>query len=200
MAVVATPFLATQPDPWATPKIAAPKGLISSRPMTDIMSYQYPPPPPQNGADMGLPPPGYMPEYAAIPPSSAIDLRSDQDSSISPRDRRDSISKALKLKRSMSSPSVRPQQPPPPVPQSTTPEHAGMGLGAAEKRRNKLGYHRTSVACGKSPLQSDVERQLLVCRLRFSRKCVFSDNRPRTLPTTKDQMHSVAGRLAGALC
>jgi hypothetical protein len=46
--------------------------------------------------------------------------------------------KAAKIKRSMSTPNVRGQ---------ATAEAAALAL-SADKRRNKLGYHRTSVACG----------------------------------------------------
>lgn len=48
-------------------------------------------------------------------------------------------SKSAKIKRSMSTPNVRGQ---------ASADAAALAL-SAEKRRNKLGYHRTSVACGK---------------------------------------------------
>jgi len=115
--------------------------------MTDIMSYQYPPPPPPNGADMGLPPSGYLPEYSSIHPPSGMDMRPGEDAGAD-KDRHDPLSKAMKLKRSLSTPSVRPQQAPAPPQQNPPPEHPSLGMSAAEKRRNKLGYHRTSVACG----------------------------------------------------
>lgn len=105
--------------------------------MTDIMSYQYPPPP-QNGADMDMAPSGYMSNYSVPPPSSSMEVRP-QEPSMSLKDRRESISKMMRLKRSLSTPNVRPAQ--------TPPDHAAAL--AADKRRNKLGYHRTSVACGK---------------------------------------------------
>ena len=50
------------------------------------------------------------------------------------------VSKAAKIKRSMSTPNVRGQ---------SSADAAALAL-SAEKRRNKLGYHRTSVACGKA--------------------------------------------------
>lgn len=43
------------------------------------------------------------------------------------------------IKRSASTPNVR---------GLAAAEAAGLAMSAAEKRRNKLGYHRTSVACG----------------------------------------------------
>lgn len=37
----------------------------------------------------------------------------------------------------------------------TTPNlQAAMDASAADKKRNKLGYHRTSVACGELPIPS----------------------------------------------
>jgi hypothetical protein len=137
MAVVARPRIQTKLDFWGT----ADSGIYpleSPEQMTTIMSYQYPPPPPPNGAEMDMSHPGYMQNYN-VPPqtSSTLDMRSAQDL----KDRRDSLAQAnLKLKRSLSTPNVRPQQPP---------DHTPLGM-SAEKRRNKLGYHRTSVACGKS--------------------------------------------------
>jgi len=50
-----------------------------------------------------------------------------------------SASKASKLKRSMSTPNVRGQ---------VSSDSAALSF-SADKKRNKLGYHRTSVACGK---------------------------------------------------
>ena len=58
------------------------------------------------------------------------------------KDRKGSLSQASlkRIKRSLSTPNVRSQQ--------NASEHVPMGM-PGEKRRNKLGYHRTSVACGK---------------------------------------------------
>jgi len=152
MAVVAPPPLSQKLDYWG-PGNSSTYHPQSSTPMTDIMSYQYPPPPPPNGAEMGIPPPGYIPDYSTIPPPpSSIDMRPVPDSDPHSKERRDSLSKQMKLKRSLSTPSVRAQQSPAPPPPMPTPDHGAMSL-SAEKRRNKLGYHRTSVACGKSDAQ-----------------------------------------------
>lgn len=150
------------------------------------MSYQYPPPPPQNGAEMELPSSGYMPSYS-VPPqtSSGMDIRPSPDSGVHHRERSDSFSKSMKLKRSISTPIVGPplpqaptQQPPTPQ-QSTTPDNSVLGL-AGEKRRNKLGYHRTSVACGHCrrrkirciPSQNDVQGRCVNC-IRLKKECSF---------------------------
>lgn len=138
MAVVAPPPIHTKLDRWASTDSGV-YPLQSSEPMTSIMSYQYPPPPPPNGAEMDMPHSGYMPNYSVPPPT---DLRP-HETSMSLKERKDSFSQAsMTLKRSLSTPNVRPQQ-------SAGPEQTSMSL-AAEKRRNKLGYHRTSVACGES--------------------------------------------------
>jgi len=154
MAVVAPPPYKSNLDHWGSSDSAI-YPSVSPVPMTDIMSYQYPPPPSQNGADMDIPPSGYLPNYS-VPPqnSSGMDMRSGPDSGIPQRDRSDSLSKSLKLKRSISTSAVGAPQPQPPAQQlpptpqqSTAPGQDALSL-AAEKRRNKLGYHRTSVACG----------------------------------------------------
>jgi len=128
-----------------------------SRLDTDSGRPLFPPAPSQNGADIDIQPSRYLPNYS-VPSqtSSRMDIRSSPDSDIPSRDRSDSLSKSLKLKRPISMPTVGPpqSQPPltqqhPPTPQqSTTPGQDPLGL-VAENRRNKLGYHRTSAACGK---------------------------------------------------
>ncbi|KIH90360.1 hypothetical protein SPBR_00472 [Sporothrix brasiliensis 5110] len=133
--------------------------------MTDIMSYQYPAPPASGGSTthMALSPAGYHVSMAAADYANGLPQTSSssglgQEPHSSPRERRDSLSKSstvnMKLKRSVSTPVVAPQQAQDAnmsmaqqqgLSQS---DHAAISL-AAEKRRNKLGYHRTSVACGR---------------------------------------------------
>ena len=62
-------------------------------------------------------------------------------------------SKSSKIKRSMSTPNVRGQ---------ATAEAAALAL-SADKRRNKLGYHRTSVACGEHPPTSMKQMNCRCC-------------------------------------
>lgn len=151
MAVVAPPpLLKSKLDLWESSESAIHPAVPPSAPMTDIMSYQYPPPP-QNGADMDMSPSGYYPNYSVSSHTS-----SGMDSGVPSRDRSDS----MKIKRSLSTPAVGPSPSQAPAPQSTASQQSTaqgqdpLGL-AGEKRRNKLGYHRTSVACGKSrPLGS----------------------------------------------
>lgn len=141
MAVVASHTLPTKPSPRVTTSIEIPS-LRATELMTSIMSYQYPPPPPPNGAEMDIPPPGYMPSYGIPQPAtSPMDMRPGQESPMSLKDRKDSLSQASlkKIKRSLSTPNVRSQQ--------NSSDSVSMGM-SSEKRRNKLGYHRTSVACG----------------------------------------------------
>jgi hypothetical protein len=145
MAVVAPPPFRSQPELWGSVDAS-----IAEVDLTDSMthmSYQYPPPPPaQNGAAMDLAPAaGYLADYNSLPASSDMDARSSLDSNAQDLDK--------KLTRSMSTPTVRPGQPVPP-PQQVGADVMGADAAslalASEKRRNKLGYHRTSVACGKS--------------------------------------------------
>lgn len=149
MAVVAPPPLKSNLEFWGSSDCAI-YHTHSSEPMTDVMSYQYPPPPSQNGAEMEMQQSGYMPSYSVHHQQpSEMDMRPNHDSG-----RRDSLSNSMKLKRSISTPSVRPpqaqsQQSQLTASQSAAAEQNALSLAAAEKRRNKLGYHRTSVACGK---------------------------------------------------
>ena len=143
MAVVVSYAPHTKPSPRVTTSIEIPSPRATEL-MTSIMSYQYPPPPPPNGAEMDIPPPGYIPGYGVPQPgASPMDMRPGQESPMSLKDRKDSLSQASlkKIKRSVSTPNVRSQQNPS--------DHSSMGM-SSDKRRNKLGYHRTSVACGKS--------------------------------------------------
>lgn len=81
-----------------------------------------------NGSTFSFPNPSSLPSQNMLPhPSGSI------TASISSQRRRKMSKHSINtLKRSVSTPNVR---------------EAGMSV--ADKRRNKLGYHRTSVACGK---------------------------------------------------
>ena len=118
-----------------------PQSVYSSTgpdPVTSFMAYQYPLPPlgidPVNGMI-----PSYhhhLPGEISQPTSPALTKPS------SPAMNKRGVAgttKSAKIKRSMSTPNVRGQ---------ASADAAALAL-SAEKRRNKLGYHRTSVACGK---------------------------------------------------
>lgn len=69
------------------------------------------------------------------------------------REHRESYQDIPRLNHSTSTPSVQAHeafgQPPQHASlQSAESDQSELSLAAAEKRRNKLGYHRTSVACG----------------------------------------------------
>ncbi|KAK1600021.1 uncharacterized protein LY79DRAFT_585669 [Colletotrichum navitas] len=103
------------------------------------MSYQYPPHLPYSGSGMGVSHSGYVPNYDATAPIPLPMNPRTQEQTL--RERKESFSQAsLKLRRSMSTPDVRPRQ--------TSISDANQSGLASEKKRNKLGYHRTSVACG----------------------------------------------------
>ncbi|KAK2032563.1 hypothetical protein LX32DRAFT_582514 [Colletotrichum zoysiae] len=103
------------------------------------MSYQYPPPLPYSGSGINVSHPAYAPNYdASAPIPLPMDPRTQEQTL---RERKESFSQAsMKLRRSMSTPDVRPRQ--------TSMSDANQSGLAGEKKRNKLGYHRTSVACG----------------------------------------------------
>lgn len=104
-----------------------------------IMAYQYP------TGTSSMQPSNIIPTYHHLP-GEHIQPSSPADSApLSPGSRNRGISsgsKAAKVKRSMSTPNVRGQ----------SASDAALAL-SADKRRNKLGYHRTSVACGKGKVQ-----------------------------------------------
>lgn len=106
--------------------------------MVSIMSYQYPPLP--NTPEVDMSHPGYAPGYSAPAPGPPMMVPRSHDQSI--KEREESFPQAsLKLKRSRTKPNVRPRQ-------ANIPDPSQAAL-ANDKKRNKLGYHRTSVACGK---------------------------------------------------
>lgn len=101
------------------------------------MAYQYP------LAITGLDSPDIIPSFHH-PLDRAQTGSASQEGPASPESKslgNSAASKSAKIKRSMSTPNVRGQ---------ATAEAAALAL-SADKRRNKLGYHRTSVACGKHP-------------------------------------------------
>lgn len=60
--------------------------------------------------------------------------------------------KSAKIKRSMSTPNVRGQ---------SSADAAALAL-SADKRRNKLGYHRTSVACGEGMFHLTLSKRVFL--------------------------------------
>ncbi|KAI0152573.1 hypothetical protein F4776DRAFT_659499 [Hypoxylon sp. NC0597] len=96
------------------------------------MSYQYPPS--QEGPELGVSQVGYMGGSHLAATASTP-----EGNQTSPARRRESLSQEFKLKRSVSTPNVRPQGP-------NEADPGPLGL-PNEKRRNKLGYHRTPIAC-----------------------------------------------------
>lgn len=111
--------------------------------MTSVMPYTYPAPD-SNAGDMDMSQSSYLPPYSSMPPhkSPSNRLGDGQDSTLSFKDHGDN---SMMLRRSFSTPSVTP------VPSSTTAAEQQSPVDAqGEKKRNKLGYHRTSIACSES--------------------------------------------------
>ncbi|KAI9729411.1 MAG: hypothetical protein M1818_008532 [Claussenomyces sp. TS43310] len=105
------------------------------------MSYQYPPLP-SSGPDIEDQDPTFMNNThlpAIVPPPYPQSHGFTKPPSPSRNRAAAATSKNAKMRRSISSPNVRGQA-----------VADAAALASAEKRRNKLGYHRTSVACRKS--------------------------------------------------
>jgi hypothetical protein len=141
MAVSVLTPLYSKPGMW---NLGDPSNTFSSTGSEAIptsMAYQYP------LATSGLESSNMIPSFHHPPLDHAQPDSPAQGQPASPGIKNAGISassKSSKVKRSMSTPNVRGQ---------ATAEAAALAL-SADKRRNKLGYHRTSVACGEHPLNS----------------------------------------------
>ncbi|KAL0781106.1 hypothetical protein CaCOL14_002441 [Colletotrichum acutatum] len=103
------------------------------------MSYQYPAHFLPLSSDMEVPNSGFAPNYGASSSGQASMHQENHDPT--DQERRDSILQASrrKAKRSLNKPNVR-------LRQANISDSSQSGQ-AGDKKRNKLGYHRTSVAC-----------------------------------------------------
>lgn len=121
-------------NPWET-IVSRETSLTQQFSKLTAMSYRYPPPAPEGHGDM--PQPAYHHGYGIpIPPLPSmarhhvpiVPTKADESNP--------------SLRRSYSMPDTGPGQYP-----EQGQAHATLG----EKKRNKLGYHRTSIACSKLP-------------------------------------------------
>ncbi|OLN94303.1 hypothetical protein CCHL11_02970 [Colletotrichum chlorophyti] len=135
------------------------------------MSYQYQPHLAPTGSEMNMSHPGYAPNYSA--PAPMISMMDPRTHDQTVRERKESFGQAsLRLKRAVSTPNVRSLQA-----NMSDPNQLGL---AGEKKRNKLGYHRTSVACGHCrrrkirciPSPVDVQGRCVNC-IRLKKECSF---------------------------
>ncbi|KAK7436243.1 hypothetical protein Landi51_12655 [Colletotrichum acutatum] len=110
------------------------------------MSYQYPAHFLPLSSDMEVPNSGFAPNYGASSSGQASMHQENHDPT--DQERRDSILQASrrKAKRSLNKPNVR-------LRQANISDSSQSGQ-AGDKKRNKLGYHRTSVACDQAPSQT----------------------------------------------
>ncbi|KAH8814174.1 hypothetical protein F5882DRAFT_485699 [Hyaloscypha sp. PMI_1271] len=149
-------------DPHSTFSSTGSEGIPNS------MSYQYPLP--SSGLDA---PPSMIPSYHHPPLDHTQPASPAQAKPRSPslkKETSSASSKSAKIKRSMSTPNVR---------GPATAEAAALAL-SADKRRNKLGYHRTSVACGHCrrrkirciPAPADPQNRCSNC-IRLKKECNF---------------------------
>lgn len=142
--------------------------------MVGAMSYHYPPLP-SDDSEMGMPPPpGFMPSYTI--PSQQLSSLPAVDQQAPPLL---SQQHGMGIKGTYSAPNNVSLH----TSEADEQQHQIGSVG--EKKRNKLGYHRTSVACGKLRAPSPG-----VCTLTHV---------PRPLQASEDQMHSFAQRHTGTL-
>ncbi|KFY29848.1 hypothetical protein V494_08438 [Pseudogymnoascus sp. VKM F-4513 (FW-928)] len=156
------------------------------------MSYQYPPPP-GSGADFKLSPRS-MGNFQ-IPPQIPQELSQQVlDSNLFSQELdQHGSDQGGKVKRSSSTPNIRDQA------------VADAALAAsAEKRRNKLGYHRTSVACGHCRRRKircilapgDHQNRCANC-IRLKKECNFYPVDQPPQPDSKNQRGAPGGRGLG---
>ena len=135
MAVVRARNIHAKPEIWEHGCNNTP--LLPSESVSTLnMSYQYIAPPPHDPAM------DYNPGFRIVPQDSSAPEGDGRDSEGSYDD-----SPGTGLRRSFSTPNATQMQ-----------HHGASGQQAAagasgEKKRNKLGYHRTSIACSESPSQ-----------------------------------------------
>ncbi|KAI1083610.1 hypothetical protein F5B20DRAFT_577289 [Whalleya microplaca] len=148
------------------------------------MSYQYLPP--QSSSEIEA---GYIANYPTsttqsmevraaqqaqppLPPLPPPPVHQAQDIQIPTVQRRQSLSRAFKLKRSLSTPNVRPQGM-----SDATQQPVSL---PGEKKRNKLGYPRTPMACGncrrrkiRCEAQKDDTQGRCVTCIRLKKECIY---------------------------
>ncbi|OBT55224.1 hypothetical protein VE04_03880 [Pseudogymnoascus sp. 24MN13] len=157
------------------------------------MSYQYPPPP-SSGADYKLSPRsiGTFQIPPTIPPELSQQVL---DSNLFSQELdQHAPDQGGKVKRSSSTSNIHDQA------------IADAALAAsAEKRRNKLGYHRTSVACGHCRRRKircilapgDLQNRCANC-IRLKKECNFYPvDQPPQQPESKGQRGAPGGRGVG---
>ncbi|TDZ15002.1 hypothetical protein Cob_v012101 [Colletotrichum orbiculare MAFF 240422] len=115
--------------------------------------------------------PSYAPNYNAPAPGPPLMVPRSHGQSL--KERKESYSQAsLALKHAVSKPNVR-------LRQADLSDANQAGL-AGDKKRNKLGYHRTSVACGHCrrrkirciPSPADIQGRCINC-IRLKKECSF---------------------------
>ncbi|KAM4059812.1 hypothetical protein HRG_002561 [Hirsutella rhossiliensis] len=133
MAVVKAPYAHSKPELWETGCNDTP--LFLSDPYAFNMSYQYMAPP-TNQLGIDVPQSGYGSDFK-LPSQDASALDGDcKQSEGSYEDQKPGVS----LRRSFSTPNTAQMQ-------QSTQEAQSQAGATSEKKRNKLGYHRTSIAC-----------------------------------------------------
>lgn len=150
MAIVGGPLIHARPDIWES---GCDNALCSSEPYSTLgMPYQYMTPPSQDSG-MDVSQRGYNTAFRV----------SMQDSSGMEGDGKDSEgsydeqTSSLGLRRSFSTPNAAQLE------QRGSAGSQPQSGGPGEKKRNKLGYHRTSIACSKFCSSSHGSLDTTVC-------------------------------------
>ncbi|KAH8657503.1 hypothetical protein BGZ60DRAFT_383685 [Tricladium varicosporioides] len=194
MAVSVQAPLYSKPGMWnlGDPPNALPS--TGSDAITTSMTYQYPMPTSSSESSFSM-----IPSHHHLP---SLDHPQSQTPNQGPlaspgiKNAGDAaLPKSSKIKRSMSTPNVRGQ---------ATAEAAAL----ADKRRNKLGYHRTSVACGHCrrrkirciPSAGDLQNRCSNC-IRLKKECNFYpvDQQPQPDPRRRgSKSQGGAGRVSAS--
>lgn len=124
-----TPF-GSKTGLWNMSDLPTEFSTTGSDAVSDTMAYQFSLPP------LGDSPSSMIPSLHHLARDQSHPSPTTFTKPLSPGD--SAAAKAAKVKRSISTPNVRGQ---------ASADAAALAL-SAEKKRNKLGYHRTSVACG----------------------------------------------------
>ncbi|TVY83982.1 hypothetical protein LSUE1_G001342 [Lachnellula suecica] len=159
------PSLYSKSGMWNLGDIPKTFSTTGSEVVSTSMAYQYP------TATSGLEPQNMIPSFHHPPLDHT--QQSSAQGPLSPGIKTSGSlapSKSTKIKRSMSTPNVRGQ---------ASADAAALAL-SADKRRNKLGYHRTSVACGHCrrrkirciPAPADPQNRCSNC-IRLKKECNF---------------------------
>ncbi|RDA95942.1 hypothetical protein CP533_5794 [Ophiocordyceps camponoti-saundersi (nom. inval.)] len=189
MAAVKTPSVLSKLDPWEFGCGDTSSLFLSNPPHGLDMSYQYMASPPTNHM---TPPGGYRSSFK-LPSQdlSAIDADCKESDGSYEEHKAGEV-----LRRSFSTPNATQMQQ-----QQGTQESTCQTGATGEKKRNKLGYHRTSIACShcrrrkiRCIASADAQNRCVNC-IRLKKECSFYpvDQQPGTESRSRGPTRQTAG-------